>query len=288
MLDQAASLRKLMESNNGNLNSNLNKAKVITVTSGKGGVGKSNLVINLAIALQQRGKKVLIFDADIGMGNDDILLGIYPKYNIYDILFKDMDIKDVISEGPLGVGLLSGGSGINKIEELSQNQRAVFLRKLSSLEDYDYILMDTGAGISKNVMAFIGACDELVIVTTPEPTALTDAYGLLKATKHYNLKNKAKVVINKCFTESEGENTYNKFKLASKKFLGVELELLTFILDDKKLEEAVREQTPVIMKYPASKSARGIYEASDKILGTDENEKRGMGQFFKKLFDIFS
>lgn len=286
MLDQASNLRRLIENSTEKLIKN--KAKIITITSGKGGVGKSNLVVNLAIALQQRGMKVLIFDADIGMSNDDILLGVFPKYNIYDILLRSMDIKDIIVEGPLGVGLLSGGSGINKIDELSKEQRSLFLSKLTSLDDYDYILMDTGAGISRNVMAFIAACDELIITTTPEPTALTDAYGLLKATKHYNLKNNAKVIVNKCFTESEGIDTYNKFKLAGKKFLDIELDLLGIILDDKKLEESVRERVPVLIKYPATKASRGIYNLSNRVLGADDNERKGMGQFFKKIFDIFA
>ncbi|MFR5265982.1 MinD/ParA family protein [Clostridium sp.] len=284
MLDQASSLRKLMENNN---NYKESKAKIITITSGKGGVGKSNLVINIAIALQQEGKKVLIFDADIGMGNDDILLGIFPKYNIYDLLEKNLNIEEIIVEGPLGVGLLSGGSGINKIEELSQNQRSLFLNKLMSLDKYDYILMDTGAGISKNVMAFIAACDELIITTTPEPTALTDAYALLKASKHYGLKDKASVIVNKCFTENEGDDTFKKFKAASKKFLNVDLNFLGCVLDDKKLEEAVRERIPVLIRYPSTKASRSIYSIGKKILGVSNINKKGVGDFFKKLFDIF-
>lgn len=284
MLDQASSLRKLMENNN---NYKESKAKIITITSGKGGVGKSNLVINIAIALQQEGKKVLIFDADIGMGNDDILLGIFPKYNIYDLLEKNLNIEEIIVEGPLGVGLLSGGSGINKIEELSQNQRSLFLNKLMSLDKYDYILMDTGAGISKNVMAFIAACDELIITTTPEPTALTDAYALLKASKHYGLKDKASVIVNKCFTENEGDDTFKKFKAASKKFLNVDLNFLGCVLDDKKLEEAVRERIPVLIRYPSTKASRGIYSIGKNILGISNINKKGVGDFFKKLFDIF-
>lgn len=284
MLDQASSLRKLMENNN---NYKESKAKIITITSGKGGVGKSNLVINIAIALQQEGKKVLIFDADIGMGNDDILLGIFPKYNIYDLLEKNLNIEEIIVEGPLGVGLLSGGSGINKIEELSQNQRSLFLNKLMSLDKYDYILMDTGAGISKNVMAFIAACDELIITTTPEPTALTDAYALLKASKHYGLKDKASVIVNKCFTENEGDDTFKKFKAASKKFLNVDLNFLGCVLDDKKLEEAVRERIPVLIRYPSTKASRSIYSIGKNILGVSNINKKGVGDFFKKLFDIF-
>ncbi|WP_055071302.1 MinD/ParA family protein [Clostridium massiliamazoniense] len=287
MLDQASSLRKLVE-NNININCNMGKAKIITITSGKGGVGKSNLVVNLAIGLQQEGKKVLIFDADIGMCNDDILLGIFPKYNIYDLLLKDMNIEDIIVEGPLGIGLLSGGSGINKIEDLSQNQRSLFLSKLMSLDKYDYILMDTGAGISKNVMAFVAACDELIITTTPEPTALTDAYALLKATKHYGLKEKASVVVNKCFTENEGYETFKKFKGASKKFLNVDLTFLGCVLDDKKLEEAVRERTPVLIRYPSAKASRSIYAIGKNILGVPSTNKKGVGDFFKKLFDIFA
>lgn len=216
MLDQAESLRKLI--NNEEQEINKTTTKIITVTSGKGGVGKSNFVVNLAILLQNKGKKVLIFDADLGMGNDDVLMGLYPKHNIFDIIFTGLEIKDIIITGTNGVDLIPAGSALSKAQELEEDQKKLFIEKLETLDEYDYILMDTGAGVNKDVLSFIAASEELIIVTTPEPTSLTDGYSLIKATDHYNLKTKAKIIVNKAFTKEEGEETYNKFNRAVTKF----------------------------------------------------------------------
>lgn len=166
MLDQAQRLREMAIRSNNQKKSN--GTKIITVTSGKGGVGKSNIVVNLSITLQKMGKNVLIFDADVGMGNDDVLMGFLPKYNVFDVIFKNKDINDVIITGPYGVKLLPGGSGIAKINELTKEQIDNFLSKLCNLNDLDYIIMDTGAGVNRSILGFIACADELVIVTTPE------------------------------------------------------------------------------------------------------------------------
>ena len=205
MLDQAERLRRLVN-NEDSINPN-NKAKIITVTSGKGGVGKSNFVVNLGITLQKKGKRVLIFDADIGMGNDDVLMGIYPRYNIFDLI-KGRDLDDILVEGPEGIKLLAGGSGLNQVEDLQSHERDTFLNKLESLDGFDYILMDTGAGINRSVLAFIACSEELIIIITPEPTSLTDAYSLVKATDHFKIKSKAKIVVNKAFTKAEGDTNF--------------------------------------------------------------------------------
>ncbi len=169
MLDQAENLRRLANKDNSK-----KKAKIITITSGKGGVGKSNFVVNMGITLHKKGKKVLIFDADIGMGNDDVLMGALPSYNVFDLL-EGKDINEVVVEGPYGINLLPGGSGINYIENLEEEERLAFIEKLTSLDKYDYIFIDTGAGINKNVLAFIACSEETIVITTPEPTSLTDA-----------------------------------------------------------------------------------------------------------------
>lgn len=282
MLDQAERLRKLAKEKT-------KKAKIITITSGKGGVGKSNIVVNLAIQLQMMGNKVLVFDADIGMGNDDVLMGIYPKYNIFNVLSKDMDIMDVLCEGPEGIMLISGGSGLNKIEDLNQTEREVFLEKLESLDEFDYILMDTGAGINRSVLAFITCCDELIVITTPEPTSLTDAYSLLKAVNHFKIKDKASVIVNKTLHKDEGAETFNKFNSAVKKFLTMELNYLGQIYDDKKLVEAVRAQVPFSIQFPNSDSSKCIKKISNSIYGQNENNNgTGAKGLFKKIFNIFS
>lgn len=286
MVDQAQSLRNLVKESQAD---NMIKPKIITVTSGKGGVGKSNFVVNLGITLQKLGKKVMIFDADIGMGNDDVLMGVFPKNTVFDIIFNDKEVEDVIVEGPYGIKLLPGGSGLNKIDELSEAQRSLFLKKLQGIGELDYILMDTGAGINRSVLAFIACCEELVIITTPEPTSLTDAYSLLKATNHFKIKDSAKVVVNKSLSYEEGQQTYNKFNNAVNKFLNMKLQYLGTILEDRKLVQSVREQKPFVISYPNSDASKCVENIAKQIIGEKSNTiSIGVQGFFKKIFNIFS
>lgn len=287
MLDQAEALRKLAD-NDGKENQKNNISKIITVTSGKGGVGKSNFVVNLAITLQRSGKKVLIFDADLGMGNDDVLMGLYPKHNIFDIIFTDLTLKDIIIEGNEGVALIPAGSGLNKVHELTENERQLFLTKLSELDEFDYILMDTGAGVSRDILAFISASEELIIITTPEPTSLTDAYSLAKAADHFKLKDNAKVIVNKAFSKEEGIETFNKFNRAVTKFLTIKIEYLGYILDDRKLVQSVRAQKPFVILYPNCDASKNIEDIAMKILGQDSVNTGGAKKLFKKLLNLFS
>lgn len=286
MLDQAESLRRLVQKDETH-DTVKSKAKILTVTSGKGGVGKSNFVVNLGITLQKKGKKVLIFDADIGMGNDDVLMAVYPKYNLFDLI-KGRDIDEIVVEGPCGVKLLSGGSGLNQVEDLQENERNIFIEKLSSLEGYDYIIMDTGAGINRSVLAFIACSEELIILTTPEPTSLTDAYSLVKATDHFKIKNKAKVVVNRAFSTEEGQQTFNKFKRAIDRFLSIKVEYLGYILEDRKLVQGVREQIPFVISYPHSDASKSVEEIAQTLIGEDSSNNIGVQGLFKKLFSLFS
>lgn len=286
MLDQAARLREQMAHINKE-----NATRLITITSGKGGVGKSNFVVNLAISLRKQGKKVLIFDADIGMGNDDVLMGLYPRYNVLDLIKNNLNIEDVIITGPEGVDLLPGGSGMNYIEELSEEERLNFLSKINSLDGYDYILIDTGAGISKNILAFIQASETLILVTTPEPTSITDGYSLLKAVDTYKIKDEVLLVVNKVFDYEEGNTTYFKYSNTITKFLKIKTKYIGCILDDKKLVASVKEQVPVVLNYPSSDAASCIRKITNRILNDYdimEDSKDGAKGFFKRLFNIFS
>ncbi len=287
MLDQAQRLRQMAVQKGDN--DHPHKPRIITVTSGKGGVGKSNIVVNLSIALQKMGKKVMIFDADIGMGNDDIIMGCSSRYNVFDVISKGKEIHEVVLTGPFGVKLLAGGSALTKVEDLTESERNVFLNKLSALTGFDYIIMDTGAGVNKSVLGFISCSEDLVIVTTPEPTSLTDAYSLLKAVKHFNIKNSAKVIVNRSLDNKEADMTFNKFNNAVTKFLGIELEYLGKISEDKKLAYAVRAQQPVIISYPGSEAAQDINRIASKIDGAKARPS-GMGieGLFKKIFSVFS
>lgn len=289
MLDQAQRLRQLAREKEIETDKSGDEAKIITVTSGKGGVGKSNFVVNLGITLQQMGKSVLIFDADVGMGNDDVLMGFLPRYNVYDIIFNNKEINDVIIEGPHGIKLLPGGSGINKIDEIEESRRKEFLNKLASLKGFDYILMDTGAGINRTVLGFIKCCEELIVVTTPEPTSLTDAYSLIKAVNYFNIRSSAKVVVNRILSDKEGEATFNKFKNASERFLNIKLEHLGNISEDRRLIQSVREQRPFVINYPNCEAAVDIKKVALRLVGANNNKKgEGVQGLFKRIFSIFS
>lgn len=286
MLDQAEALRKMAVKPKQTV-----RPKIITISSGKGGVGKSNIVVNLGIALQKLSKNVLIFDADVGMGNDDILLGFSPKFSVMDVVFNKKQIEEVIIKGPNGISLLPGGSGFTKVEELTKKQREEFIKKLSSLDGFDFILMDTGAGINKSVLGFAACCEELVIITTPEPTSLTDAYSLLKAISHFKLKNKAKVLVNRVMDEKEGNNTFSKISNAANSFLNIKLEHLGNISDDKKVTQAVRKQEPFIITFPNCAASKEISSIANKMIGSiDNNESGNLGiqGLFREIFKIFS
>lgn len=285
MLDQAESLRQMAR-----VKENRENTKIITVTSGKGGVGKSNFVVNLGISLQKQGKKVLIFDADIGMGNDDVLMGLYPRYNIFDVI-KGMNIEEIIIEGPEGIKLLAAGSGLNQVEDLDKHERDTFLSRLETLSGFDYILMDTGAGINRSVLAFIACSEDLIILTTPEPTSLTDAYSLVKATDHFKIKNKARVVVNKAYDKEEGFQTFTRFKQAVDKFLSVEVTYLGYILEDRKLVQSVKDQVPVVISYPNSDASKSINAIAKTIINENiDNNTINVGAkgLFKKLLKLFS
>lgn len=285
MMDQAEVLRQLVNRNN----VEKEKSKIITVTSGKGGVGKSNFIVNLAITLSKEGKKVLLFDADIGMGNDDVLMGIYHKYNIMDVINGEVSIEEGIIEGPNGIHLLPGGTGINNIEDLTEEQREKFINEIDNVDGYDYILIDTGAGINRTVLAFIASSDEAIFILTPEPTSLTDGYSLFKALKHFKIETHVNIVINRALSEEEGRTTFSKFDLATRRFLNRYPTYLGCIYEDKHLTMAVRNQTPVVIKYPKSEAARSIVRVAARVMGK-ENSIKGNGAkgLFNKLFDIFS
>lgn len=226
MMDQAETLRNIVKLQNQKLVSN---ARVIAVTSGKGGVGKSNTSINLALQFRKMGKRVVILDADFGLANVEVMFGIIPKYNLGDLMFKGMEIKEIITQGPEGVGFISGGSGIAKLVNLDKEQVKRLVGKLSQLEEFaDVIIIDTGAGISPAVMEFLVACPETILVTTPEPTSVTDSYALLKAlsmNESYDAENnKIKMIANRVSSETEGKNLYEKLNAVVSKFLNIKME----------------------------------------------------------------
>ena len=265
-----------------------NTTKVIAVTSGKGGVGKTNIAVNLGIAFIQRGKRTVVIDADLGLANVDVILGLNPKYNLAHVIRGEAEIEEVMYKGPYGLYIIPAGSGIEQLINISQWQLTRFINSLNELEALaEVIIIDTGAGLSKTVTSFVIAADEVLVVTTPEPTSITDAYALIKVTSKKHKKN-FKVIINRATSPQEAEESMHKLKMTCKKFLDIDLDYLGYILDDKTVNISVKEQVPFIIKNPKSNASRGIYRILSNLSNNEEqscyeSESFGLKEFIKKI-----
>ena len=260
-------------------------ARIIAVTSGKGGVGKTNLTVNLAIALGQEGKNVIVIDADLGMANVDVILGSVSKYHLLHLLKDDISLNDVLIHGPYGVNYISGGSAMERAVEFSPLERRRLMDKLSGCGDMaDIILIDTGAGIGRNVMDFILAADEVLLVTTPEPTALTDAYAVMKAYSMYASNKNMRLVINRVYDESESTDVITKLQRTADRFLKMPLESLGSIFEDRNVMNAVKRQAPLMIAYPDTLAARCVQSIAKTMIYGGQHEVRwGWRGFLQRL-----
>lgn len=284
-MDQAQQLRNIVKRQN---QVNPGKARVITVTSGKGGVGKSNTTVNLAVELRKMGKSVIIFDADFGLANVEVMFGTLPKYNLSDIIFKGKSIREIITEGPEGIQFISGGSGIVELSNLNRQQVNFLIKNLTDLDDMaDVIIIDTGAGISDSVMEFVLASPEVLLVTTPEPSSLTDAYFLLKALFRNPLfdpnRTMIHVLANKVNSLEDGDVVFNKLSSVVTQFLGGELDYIGIVPADNSVDKAIRQQKPVTILYPNAKSSEAYRVLADNLVNGKHEQiemKRGIAQLF--------
>ena len=256
-MDQAEQLRNIIKASS---QPQRPLARVITVTSGKGGVGKSNTAINLAIQFRKMGQQVIILDADFGLANIEIMFGAVPKHNLCDLIYQGKSIRDIITWGPMDVGFISGGSGIAGMSNLSIDYLNYIIRNLVELDEMaDTIIVDTGAGISDAVLEFLVASGEILLVTTPEPTSITDSYSLLKALNRHprysSETTKVKVIANKVFSEAEAEALYAKLEAVVARYLKVPITYLGMIPHDNQLAKAVMQQMPVSLDNPKARSA---------------------------------
>lgn len=289
-MDQAANLRNIIKKVE--INTKPHKARVITVTSGKGGVGKSNISVNLAINFKRLGKRVIIFDADFGLANVEVIFGIVPKYNMFDMIYNGKDIMDVLTVGPLGIEFISGGSGVQELLRLDKSQLAYMIEKLYELDRLaDIIIIDTGAGISDSVLDFVAASNEVLLVTTPEPTAITDAYAVLKAIKrrHNNMAQKEiNLLINRTESMAEGKEIYEKLNKVTNKYLDLELINIGYLPNDKHLVKAVVEQKPVSILYPKSNISKSLEGLADRMLNKTQmvDEMKGLGNLFTNILKL--
>ncbi|GAB6931482.1 MinD/ParA family protein [Paenibacillus sp. JCM 10914] len=263
MNDQAHSLRQLVSSHQPSDHvtgtTATRTAKIITVSSGKGGVGKSNFTLNFALTLQSMGKKVLVFDADIGMANIDVLMGIRSNYSLYHLIKREKRIEDVILHGPEGLPYIAGGSGLADMLSLSEEEMNYFISEIERISaEMDYILFDTGAGLSKENMRFITSADHCLIVTTPEPTSITDAYALIKVVHSTDPSVPFSLVVNRADDETEANEAASKIILTAQRFLNIDIQLLGSIADDTHVVQAVKRQIPFTSAYPRCNAASDI------------------------------
>lgn len=286
-MDQAEQLRNVIKLNP----TPRPLARIITVTSGKGGVGKSNTSINLACQFKKLGQRVLILDADFGLANIEIMFGTVPKHNFCDLIYQGKSITDIITWGPMDIGFISGGSGIAGLSNLSQDYLNYIIQNLAKLDAIaDIVIIDTGAGISDAVLDFLVASGEILLVATPEPTSITDSYSLLKALNRHprflRKDSKIKVIANKVSSDTEGETMYNKLNTVVNRYLKLPISYLGAIPQDHHLEEAVMQQKPVSIQSPNSKSARAYEKMAYTLMDKEYDKslvKRGMAAFFSHI-----
>ncbi|WP_261132859.1 MinD/ParA family protein [Bacillus sp. Marseille-Q3570] len=263
-------------------------ARVCAVVSGKGGVGKSNLTINLAISLAKTGSKVLVLDLDIGMANLDILMGVYSRYNIVDLVEQQLPILDLIESGPDQVDYLAGGNGLNKLFELTSEQFNHFCQQMKVIQErYDHIFLDMAAGASRDSLQFITAADEVLLITTPEPTAITDAYAMLKHIHHQGSSVTISVIVNRVENKREGDDVAMRIQKAARQFLQKDIKLLGMLPEDRAVFKAVKEQKPYRIHAPYSNVAKSVQKLADIYQGSSDDSRKNEG-FIQRFTRYFS
>ena len=297
MSDQASRLRNLVEERAeeeaqareiGELDFGMAEdTRVIAITSGKGGVGKTNLAVNLAVGMQMAGQRVMLIDADIGMANVNLLMGSVTNRSLIELLNDDVEIEDVIEDGVAGVKYISGVAGVEAALNLNRAEQRKLHKKLGRCSDIaDVIIIDTGAGLNRNVVEFILAAEEVLLITTPEPTALADAYAVIKAYSTYTARRNIKLVVNRIREEEEFEDVAEKLNQTTKKFLGLTVESLGYIYEDKNVREAVQRQEPFLVANKYAPASRCILEIVNGLLrgGKMDSVSRGWRGFLDRLF----
>ncbi|MCR4761935.1 MAG: MinD/ParA family protein [Lachnospiraceae bacterium] len=289
-MDQASNLRNIIKNQT---QSKAPRARVITVTSGKGGVGKSNVAINLAIQFRKLGQRVIILDADLGLANIEIMFGTVPKHNLADLIYQGKSIREIITWGPMEVGFISGGSGITRMSQLDREYLSYIIVNLAELDAIaDTVIIDTGAGISDSVMEFLVASGEIILVTTPEPTSITDSYSLLKALNQHARFSREntdiRVVSNLVGSPNEGQILFNKLNAVVARYLKLPLTYLGEIPRDQALANAVMQQKPVSMANPTARSTRAFERIVGELTDNEElkrSHSRGMAAFFSHIIN---
>lgn len=260
---------------------NMTNPRIIAVSSGKGGVGKTNFVANLALFYASLNKKVLVLDADLGLSNIDVLFGIAPRYNLKHVLLGEKRMKDIIATGPLGIMIFPASSGVRELTGLTDTQRLKLLTELDNFDvPFDVFLIDTGAGISDNVLFFCSAAQETVVVVTPEPTSIADAYALIKVLSRDFGEKHFRILVNTARSEREAFDTFRKLAIVADKFLKLSVDYLGYLPMDQHVKDAIIAQKGFIALYPNSAFAKRLAGIGKKLIESPLTGMKGNIQFF--------
>jgi len=283
-MDQAERLRSLVNKRMDQVTQLGKGMRVIAITSGKGGVGKTNFAINLSIYLSRAGKRVILIDADFGLANVEVLFGVSPRYSFREVLSGEVTVADALTMGPDGVRFLSGGSGFTQMANITESHLAALLSGFSQLEDLtDILIIDTGAGVSKAVTNLLKAAGEIIVVTTSDPTAIADAYAVMKAIAEEDTDPPVtKIVVNRVESSKEGLEVYKRLYRVCSRFLNIKPINLGNIPYDRHLVRSVKSQEPVALMYPNSESSRSIQIICKKLLDENVAESTGIRQFIDR------
>jgi flagellar biosynthesis protein FlhG len=290
MEDQAEKLREMMRNQKAREkpapSRNGKKARIITITSGKGGVGKTNVSVNMALAYARLGKKVVVMDADLGLANVNVMLNMIPQFNLYHVIRKQKTMREIMVETEYGISIVAGASGFSKIANLNDQERQEFIDELETLSNADIIIIDTSAGVSDNVLDFIAAADDAVIITTPEPTAITDAYGIIKiiATEIDNLNMGLKLVVNRVKSAADAKKVADRMTSIAGQFLNLKVEYLGFIYDDTMVSQAVIRQKPFMVIDPKCKASLCVQHIVGRMEKNTIRTSGGFGNMLKRFF----
>lgn len=280
MEEQLSELRAFMEKN-----SDEHRTRIIAISSGKGGVGKTNIAVNMAIAYAQLGKRVILIDGDMGMANVNVLLNIVPQYNLMQVINRQKKMSEIILDTEFGIKFIAGANGFSKLANLTSDELEAFAKEFASLGNADIIIIDTGAGIANNVLQFVAAADEVYVVTTPEPTAITDAYGIIKiiTTELVNREINLKLLVNRVHSSDEGKRISERIITIVGQFLNYKVDYIGFVYDDPVVQASVIRQKPFMVVNPTSKPAVCLKHIVGRIEKTDMTGSEGVKNFLKKF-----
>jgi len=288
MADQAEKLRELVKAGTPPPVSNGDgkKTRIITITSGKGGVGKTNMAVNMAISFAKIGKRVILLDADLGLANVNVILGVIPKYTLYHMIRQQKTMSEIVADTEYGIQFVAGASGFTKIANLNDDERKAFINEMLALSEADILIIDTSAGVSKNVLDFVAAADDTLIITTPEPTAITDAYGIIKiiATEFNNMNMGLKLIVNRVGSVVEGKKVAERVISIANQFLNIKVDYLGFIFEDALVQSSVLKQKPFVAVDPKGRAAQCLMNIVSRLERIEYKEGSGLSTFLSRLF----